>query len=156
MARWFHPDRAADFQNAAQRIGAIEAAVSEMTEGAVRIRIAEWSDKRGWKYSHRVETHLAPNGLAPIEGDRFVALRTDVVTYKPPNGQELAKHCVGSVEFTELPSGATKVSARHQHTLSGGGWMTRRRLRKLDTKNTEAVFRDAIDHWPEESGSDVV
>jgi hypothetical protein len=148
MKRWFHPDRAEEFQNSAERIGAIDASVEESTEAGLRIRIARWSDRRGWEYSHRIETHLEPDGTASRTGDHFVAPRTDVVSYKLPGGRDMTKSCIGSIEFIPLATGSTKVSAFHVHSLVGGSWLLRRRLRRLDRSNTEAVFKDAIDHWP--------
>ena len=38
MAWWFHPDRAKDFLAFAEKIGAIDAAFSELIEDGVRVR----------------------------------------------------------------------------------------------------------------------
>jgi hypothetical protein len=153
MAWWFHPDRAEDFLRSAKKIGAIDAALAESIEDEVRVRTYLWKDRRGWTYRHRMETHLAEDGLAVRTGDHFIAPRGDVESYKSPTGAEMTKTCVGRIAFTPLAEGGTKVWVLHNHSLVGGAWLWRIKMERDDRSNTEAAFRDQIDRCQNMQGS---
>jgi hypothetical protein len=153
MAWWFHPDRAKDFLAFAEKIGAIDAAFSELIEDGVRVRTYLWKDRRGWSYRHRHETHLSQDGMAPRIDDHFIATGSGVVGYKSPTGAETTMTCFERTAFSPLAAGGTKVRAVHEHSLAGGAWLRRIKMERPDRANTQAAFRDWIDRCSKTEGS---
>jgi hypothetical protein len=147
MAWWFHPDRKDDLQTSMDNVGAHDFLFANSDTDGVRVRTAEWTDRRGWKHHHQIEAHLAPNGVAERQNDRFVAPISDVVTYRRPGGDNDTRTmaCNGRIEFISLAGGDTEVRAFHSHTLTGWPWLQRSSRRKAFRKNTESLFVDSVD-----------
>ena len=67
--------------------------------------------------------------MASQKDDHFEAPGGDVVRYISSKGKEMMKVCIGSVEFVPLGPGRTKVTALHKHSLVGGAWPWRIRMK---------------------------
>jgi hypothetical protein len=144
MAWWFSPDRLGEFRQRIEGAGAQDLSVSESTNDGVRLRTAQWKDRRGWENHHQVETHLGEHGLPERHGDRFIAPASDVVSYQASYGQRVTITCHGQIEFLPHASGVTEVIAAHNHTMTGGAQL-RWTLPKRTRKNTDLLFREWIE-----------
>jgi hypothetical protein len=145
MAWWFHPDRKAEYFDKVKTKGALDLSVSDSTEGGVRIRTIGYKTAKGWEFVHRLSVHLGENGL-PLrvhDGDGFVVQSSDVLDARS-GAQHFTVTCSAVQEF--LPKGPhqTQVSARHEHTMSGGTWGQRRYRRKTDQSEHRRSFREMI------------
>jgi hypothetical protein len=144
MNWWFHPDRRTDLQKRIEALGTSDVSVTESTTDGLRVRIAHWKGKRGSDHHHHAETTLGIDGLAALDGDRFVAPVSDVVSLLTPSGLKMTRTCSGRIEFVPLTDGAIEVSMVHSHVLVGGGWFQRRSHHRSEQANTERMFRESI------------
>jgi hypothetical protein len=145
MAWWYHPDRREDFRKRIEGTGARDFSLTESTTDGMRVRTAQWKDRRGGEQRHYIETRLGPTGMAARSGDRFIAPGRDVVTYQPPWRRSVTVSCNGRIEFIPRSSGETEIRAFHDHTMTGGLWLQHWCFRKCSPKAQERQFVEQID-----------
>ena len=144
MAWWFHPDRRKECQERIEKTGARDVSVTQTTTDGVRVRVACWTDRRGWDTHHQVETRLGPDGMPAGQGDRYIAPASDVVSFNRRSGQKMTVTCMGRLEFIPHESGDTEIRTVHHHTLTGGRWIQRWSVRRSDHVKSDRVFRESI------------
>jgi hypothetical protein len=146
MSWWFHPDRKDDLRD---RIGLTHATDFDVTEstddGGTQVRIARWRDRRGWQHQHRTERQLGSDRLGRLSGGKFIVPGIEEVSFEPPRGQKMTLVCDSRIEFIPKYGDSTEVVVVHNHTLTGGRWLSRRYLRKADRKNQPELAQKQIE-----------
>ena len=85
MSWWFDPARGKDCRDRIGKTGATDFSLTLSTTQGVRVRTMTWKDHRGWVHHHQSELHLDPSGLAPRNGDRFIAPASETVSFESPH-----------------------------------------------------------------------
>jgi hypothetical protein len=145
MAWWFHPDRSEEFRDRLERSGARDVSVSESIHGDIAVLNVDYRNRRGKSVHQRKERRLTPEGMAPRNGDRFVAESTDILIKETQRGREITRTCAGRIEFIPQSDGSTKVVSIHRHVLSGGTWGERLGNQRGDADLQSRQFAELID-----------
>jgi hypothetical protein len=144
VAWWSHPERADDFWKHIQQTASGEGTHSETVTDEARLEDSWWTDSRGWKVHHHLETPLTPREAGRNDG-RFIALGHDVLTIWSPTGAEgMCAMSDAMIQFKLQGAGDTEVKITHKHTVSGPKWRLRRYYRKEQVSSADALFKDLI------------
>ena len=141
---WYDPQRLGERRKRLEETGSnVSLEVAEVD--GVRVTTSQLKDRRGWRQSHRVESHLGPNGRPIRQGDRYVVRVSDVAHYKPPLGKAVTVSCEGQIEFIPQATGGTEIVITHRHSVSGGLRHWQRSIARGEHVNTMTQFQETLD-----------
>jgi hypothetical protein len=143
MEWWYDPERLEERRTRLEETGSNVSLEVEDVDG-IRVTTSHLKDRRGWRQSHRVESHLGPNGRPAQQGDRYIARSRDVARYKPPLGKGVAVSCEGQIEFIPQATGGTEIVVTHRHSVSGGLKNWQRSIAKGEHVNTATQFQETL------------